>query len=162
MRIGVISDTHLTDSTKELPQKVIEEFKHVDMVIHSGDLVDISVLDKLRKLCKNVTAVWGNMDPEEIKNSLPEKTILKVGNYRIGVVHGYGAPNKLIDALELQFKCDSVDIVIFGHTHNSVNEIRNGILFFNPGSATDKVFSKYNSIGIIEINDKIDAQIIRI
>ena len=162
MKIGVISDTHIPDRAKEIPQKILDEFKNVDMVIHAGDLADISVLDKLRKVCKNVTAVWGNMDPEEVKNSLPEKTILKIGKYRIGVIHGFGAPNKLIESLESIFKCDNVNIIIFGHAHYSVNEERNGILFFNPGTPTDKVFSQYNSYGIIEINDKIDAKIIKI
>ena len=162
MRIGVISDTHIPDRAKEIPQKILDEFKKVDMVIHAGDLVDINVLDKLRKVCKNVTAVWGNMDPEEIKKVLPEKTILKIGNRRIGLIHGFGAPNKLIESLESVFKCDNVNIIIFGHSHYSVNEERNGILFFNPGSATDKIFSQYNSYGIIEINDKVEAKIIRI
>jgi len=162
VRIGVISDTHIPDRAKEIPQKILDEFKKVDMVIHAGDLVDINVLDKLRKACKNVTAVWGNMDPEEIKKVLPEKTILKIGNRRIGLIHGFGAPNKLIESLESVFKCDNVNIIIFGHSHYSVNEERNGILFFNPGSATDKTFSQYNSYGIIEINDKVEAKIIRI
>ena len=162
MRIGVISDTHISDSSQELPKKVLDEFKQVDMIIHAGDFVDISVLDQLKLVCKNVIAVWGNMDPDEIKKSLPEKTVLKIGNQRIGVIHGFGAPGKLIDLLDSLFKCDNVNIIIFGHAHYSVNQTKNGILFFNPGSATDKAFSKYNSFGIIEINDKIEAKIIRI
>jgi predicted phosphodiesterase len=43
-----------------------------------------------------------------------------------------------------------------------MNEKIGKILFFNPGSATDKVFAPYNSYGIIEVNDKIDAKIIKI
>jgi len=60
------------------------------------------------------------------------------------------------------FKNDKVDLIIFGHSHCGLNEKKGGILFFNPGSATDKVFAPYNSYGIIEINDKIKATIIRI
>lgn len=161
-KIAVISDTHIPDRAKEIPPKVLEEIKKVDMVIHAGDLVDIEVLDTLRSACKNVTAVCGNMDPEELRKVLPEKEILKIGNYRIGVMHGYGTPNKLIELLSLVFKCDNVNIVIFGHSHSPVNEKRGNVLFFNPGSLTDKAFSKYNSYGIIEINDKIEAKIIKI
>jgi len=162
MRIGVISDTHIPDKAKEIPAEVLEEFKKVDMVIHVGDLVDLSVLDELKSVCKNVSAVWGNMDPEEIKQILPQKEILKVEKFRIGVMHGFGAPNKLMDVMETAFACDNVNIIIFGHSHYSVNEKRKGIIYFNPGSVTDKVFAPFNSYGIIDITDKIAAKIVRI
>ena len=162
MRIAVISDTHIPDRAKDIPPKLLEEFKKVDMIIHAGDLVGLNVLDKLKSACNNVKAVWGNMDPQEVKKKLPEKEILKIGNYKIGVMHGYGAANKLMDLLTSIFKDDNVNLIIFGHAHYSVNEKKNGILFFNPGSLTDKIFSSYNSYGIIEINDKIEARIIKL
>lgn len=162
MKIGVVSDTHIPDRSKNIPQKILDEFKSVDMIIHAGDLVDLSVLEALQNACPDVKAVWGNMDPEEVRNKLPEKMVLKIGNHRIGVMHGHGAPNKLIELLASVFKKDGVDLIIFGHSHYSVNENREGVIFFNPGSATDKIFAPYNSFGIIEINDKIQARIIRI
>jgi hypothetical protein len=162
MKIGVISDTHIPIRSTDLPKKILEAFKNVDMVIHVGDLVDAGVLDKLKTVCKNVKAVWGNMDPDDVRKLLPEKMVLTAGNYKFGVMHGYGAPSKLIELLSACFKNDSVDVIIFGHSHAAVNEKRNGILFFNPGSPTDKVFSPYNSYGIIEVNDKIEAKVIKI
>lgn len=162
MKIGVISDTHIPDRAKDIPQKILEEFKNVDMIIHAGDLVDLSVLDKLKTLCTNVKAVWGNMDSDEARKVLPEKEILKLGKYNIGIMHGYGAPNKLIDLMTSVFKDGNVNLVIFGHSHAPLNEKKGDILFFNPGSPTDKIFSPYNSYGIIEINDKIDARIIKL
>jgi putative phosphoesterase len=162
MKIGVISDTHIPDRAKEIPKKILEDFKKVDMIIHVGDLVDFNVIEKLQSVCSNVRAVWGNMDRENVRRQLPEKEIINAGNYRIGIMHGWGAPNKLIEVLTSAFKNDNVDIIIFGHAHYSVNERKNNILFFNPGSATDKIFAPYNSYGIIEINDKIDARIIKI
>lgn len=162
MKIGVIADTHIPDRAKEVPPEILEAFKGVDMVIHAGDLVNLSVLDQLRSVCKNVKAVWGNMDPEEVRQGLPEKEILQIGSHKIGIMHGYGPPHKLIELMEGIFKNDGVDAVIFGHSHSATNEDKNGVLYFNPGSATDKVFAAYNSIGIIEINDKIKARIIKI
>ena len=162
MRIGVISDTHISGMANEIPQKILDDFKGADMIIHAGDLVDLSVLEKLKSVCGNIKAVWGNMDPEEVRRELPEKEILKTGKYKIGVMHGYGAPNDLIEKLTTIFKDNKVDIIIFGHAHYSVNENIGGILFFNPGSATDKVFAQYNSYGIIDINDKIEARIIKL
>lgn len=162
LRIGVISDTHIPDRAKEIPKKIMDDFKNVDMIIHAGDLVDLAVLEKLKSVCSNVKAVWGNMDPDNLKKMLPEKEILKVGKHKIGVMHGYGAPDNLIAKLSAIFKGDGVDIIIFGHAHYSVNEKIDGVLFFNPGSATDKVFAAYNSYGIIEVNDKIEAQVFKL
>ena len=162
MKIGVISDTHIPDKAEDIPKKILDEFKHVDMVIHAGDLVDLSALEALKGVCGNVKAVWGNMDPEEVRKTLPQKETFKAGNFKVGLMHGWCHPAKLIELLTEAFKNDKVDLIIFGHSHCGLNEKKGGILFFNPGSATDKVFAPYNSYGIIEINDKIKATIIRI
>jgi predicted phosphodiesterase len=77
-------------------------------------------------------------------------------------MHGIGAPVNLIDVTTEAFKNDRVDAIIFGHSHNGLNMVKNGILYFNPGSPTDKVYAKVNSVGIIEVNDKIEGRIIEI
>ena len=161
-RIGVISDTHIRDNDAEVPVKVLEAFKEVDMVIHVGDLLDLSVLDKLRQVCKDVRAVAGNMDSAETKKILPTKEIIKIGKYTIGVAHGYGHPAGLVEIMEKMFKDDNVDVIVFGHSHTPCNEKKGEVLFFNPGSPTDKVFAPFNSYGILEVNDKIEGKIIKI
>jgi hypothetical protein len=162
MKIGIISDTHIPERAKDIPQKILQDFRDADMVIHAGDLVDLSVLDKLKSVCNNVKVVWGNMDPYEVRKKIPEKEIIEILNYRIGVMHGYGHPNKLIDLLTKEFKDCGVNIIIFGHSHSALNETKNGILYFNAGSPTDTIFSPSNSYGIIEIGNKIEARIIKI
>jgi putative phosphoesterase len=102
------------------------------------------------------------MDSDDVRKKLPQKQLIKVGNYNIGVMHGYGNPNKLMDFMAEQFKNDNVDLIIFGHSHYALNEKKGNILYFNPGSPTDKIFAPYNSYGLIEINDKIEAKIIKI
>jgi len=161
-RIGVISDTHIPDRGGSIPLKVLEDFRNVEMIIHAGDLVNLRVLDELKGACGNVVAVCGNMDPQEVRSELPVKRIVQVGRYKIGVMHGYGAPARLVEVLSKEFKDDPVDIIIFGHSHNAFNENIGGVLYFNPGSATDKVFAAFNSYGIIELNDKIEARIEKI
>lgn len=161
-RIGVISDTHIPDRGSLIPPKVLEDFRKVEMIIHAGDLVNLHVLDQLKEVCSNVVAVCGNMDPQEVRNELPAKRIVQVGRYKIGVMHGFGAPGRLVEVLSKEFKDDPVDIIIFGHSHNAFNENIGGVLYFNPGSATDKVFAAFNSYGIIELNDKIEARIEKI
>jgi len=162
MKIGVISDTHVPERAIGLPSVVLEAFKHVDMVIHAGDLVDLGVLSELSKVCNKVIAVRGNMDEAGDHSRLPQKEIIRVNNYKIGVMHGWGHPNKLKDLLSDEFKNDDVDVIIFGHSHIPLSEKIGRTLFFNPGSPTDKIFAPYNSYGIIEITDKIEAKIVRI
>jgi putative phosphoesterase len=162
MRIGVIADTHIRDKEKEIPRKILDEFKNVDMIIHAGDLVNLSIIDILKKSCPDVRAVWGNMDPEGVRKELPDKLIFEAGNHKIAVTHGFGAPGSLIRILSEAFQDEKPDVIIFGHSHEAFNEKIKGVLYFNPGSATDKVFAKFNSYGIIEINGKIEGKIIKL
>ena len=114
MRIGVISDTHISQKSEHLPKKILNDFKSVDLIIHAGDLVGLDVLEELKKICKQVYAVYGNMDSVEVKNKLGEKEIITVGKYRIGLMHGHGNPNMLMDVLTDAFKNDRVDVIVFG------------------------------------------------
>jgi uncharacterized protein len=161
-RIGVISDTHISDKQHQIPEKIIEAFKSVDMVIHAGDILELSVLEALRRACKDVRAVAGNMDSEETKKILPEKEIITVGKYRIGIAHGYGHPAGLTGVMEKIFKDDTVDVIVFGHSHTPFNEKKGKVLYFNPGSPTDKIFAPFNSYGILEVNDTIKGKIIKL
>lgn len=162
MKIGVIADTHIPTNAKQIPKAILEEFKTVDMIIHAGDFVDCEVLEALKKICPRVIAVAGNMDPRELTGLLAQKEIIEVGKYAIGVMHGSGHPDKLIDLLSEAFAKDKIDIIIFGHSHKAFNEKKGDILYFNPGSPTDKIFAHYNSYGIIEINGQIKAKIVKI
>lgn len=162
MKIGVISDTHIPVQAKHIPSKVLDSLKEMDMLIHAGDLVKLSVLDFLKSICPNVKAVYGNMDSSEVIDSLPQKEIINAGKYRIGLTHGRGSPASLIKTVGDIFKNDRVDVIIFGHSHFPVNEKKGGILYFNPGSPTDTIFAPFNSYGIIEINDEVKASIVKI
>lgn len=162
IKIGVISDTHIPDKANQMPEVILRNFKGIDMIIHAGDLVELSVLDKLKEICPNVKAVRGNMDFQEAAKSLPEKQVFKVGKYTFGLMHGCGAASNLISLLTQSFNNDKPDVIIFGHSHIPFNAKIGDILFFNPGSPTDKVFAPYNSYGIIEVNDTIEARIIKI
>lgn len=159
MKIGVISDTHIPVKCSELPRELLEILKSCDLIIHAGDLVDVSVCETLKKISK-VEAVHGNMDSSEVRRRLEEKKILKVGGKKICVMHGYGRSDKLVENLKGEFFKEKPDIIIFGHSHVPMNEYIEGVLFFNPGSATDTIFTPYRSYGIIDIKgNKINAKI---
>lgn len=160
MKILVLSDTHIPRSSHDIPKEVYDAIEDVDMILHAGDFVEKDVLDKLKSL-RPTTAVYGNMDAGALHNILNQKEVVTVGNFKIGLIHGYGAPSDIIDTVKSEFK--GVDAIVFGHSHAPVNIMKDGILFFNPGSPTDKVFANTNSYGILEVTDKkIEGKIITI
>jgi len=162
MKIGVISDTHIPISAASLPQGVYKYFKDCDLIIHAGDCVDAGVLDELNRIAET-KAVSGNMDSPEVKSAYPRKLILRAGSRKIGVTHGSGSAKNVLQRVKQVFKDDDLDIIIFGHSHNPVKKTLGGTLYFNPGSATDTLFSPYRSLGIIEIKgDSVSASIVRL
>ena len=150
MRIVVLSDTHVS-SFAGLPEKIITALADVDMIIHAGDFTAKAVLDGLKQL-REVKAVCGNMDSSELKQLLPDKEILTLGGKRIGITHGWGSPHDIDERVGGMFS--GVDIIIYGHSHYPQNEVKNGILFFNPGSAK-------SSFGVLTIGKEVSGEIIR-
>jgi putative phosphoesterase len=151
MKIGVISDTHAT-SFDQLPDQILRTLAEVDLIVHAGDFVARDVLDGLKRLGE-VKAVAGNMDSEELKRILPEKEILIIEGKRVGIIHGWGSPYGIDDRVGGMF--DDVDIIVYGHSHYSQNEMKKGILFFNPGQAK-------NSFGILTIGQEVSGEIINL
>jgi uncharacterized protein len=158
MKIGVLSDTHLNQISREFIDIYNTYLSDADMIIHAGDIVSPNVIDFLEK---NVFhGVQGNMDPLEIKARLPEKKIVKAGPYRLGVIHGWGSAKGLEDRIFPLFP--NVDVIIYGHSHIIANHVKNGVLFFNPGTATGYSAAGVNSIGILEVSETIQGRIIQI
>ena len=158
-KIVVISDTHIPKAALDLPQAVYDEIKSADMIMHAGDFAELAFLEKLRKLAPTY-AVCGNMDMTNLKMALPQKNVIKVGLFRIGIIHGYGPMAKLKDTVKKEFS--KVDVIVFGHSHAAVNEKVKNVLLFNPGSPTDRIFATYNSFGILEVGKEVTGRIIRI
>jgi predicted phosphodiesterase len=55
-----------------------------------------------------------------------------------------------------------VDCLVYGHTHRATNAVKDGILFFNPGSAMDTRFASRNTVGMLEIGEGIRGEIIEL
>lgn len=156
MKIGVISDTHLNRVSREFVQIFEEYLADADMILHAGDIVSEKVIDFLAD--RNVHAVYGNMDPFEVQRRLPGKTIVEAGSYRIGLIHGWGPSAGLEDRIADEFT--DVDAVVYGHSHMAANHLRDGVLYFNPGTATGYSSSGIHSIGVLELGDRISGRII--
>ncbi|RUM87908.1 MAG: YfcE family phosphodiesterase, partial [Thermodesulfatator sp.] len=65
MKTGIISDTHGT-----LPEKVLDIFQGVDLILHAGDIGSLHIIKELGSIAP-VKAVHGNMDYGKIAKLFP-------------------------------------------------------------------------------------------
>ncbi len=158
MKVGVVSDTHIS-SIDQLATRLVESLMGVDLIVHLGDYTGKELLEGLRSL-GDFRGVFGNMDPLAVKSELPEQEVVEVNGKRLGLIHGWGAPWGMRKRIKDRFK--GVDAVLYGHTHMANNEIFEGILFFNPGSATGGFPAVRKTYGIIVIEESLQGEIITI
>lgn len=156
VRILVISDTHLKRS-EDMPTQILKIAKQADLVIHAGDITRESVLMGFEENCE-VLAVRGNMDVMPVSSRYPTKTRIAVEGVRIGVVHGFGAPDQV--AYHVRSMFEDVDIIIFGHSHQFLLEDWDRVAMMNPGSSTDYRNAPFPTYGWIEVvGDHYKAEI---
>ncbi len=156
-RIGVLSDTHLHGPDPELAARLARVFAGVDLILHAGDLTNLTVLDMLD--AQEVLAVRGNMDEPAVGRSLPDQRIVEVEGKRIGLTHGWGSPFGLADRVGSRFS--GVNCVVFGHSHRPMNAVTGGVLFFNPGSVARGLMGS-GSVGLLTIDQGIRGEILKI
>ena len=155
MRIGVVSDTHMSRMEPAYEAALAERFAGVDMILHAGDLTGLAVLDGL--VAPQVHAVCGNMDDYLVATSLPPKRTITVEGYRIGLIHGWGAPNGLEKRVLAEF--EDVDCVVYGHSHRPYNHQHKGVLLFNPGTAQPG-YRGGATLGILSVDNGLKGEII--
>ena len=158
MKIGVLSDTHLREPHSEFKKWIEFHFKDVEKIFHTGDFVDLSVAEYLSSQ-KVLIAVSGNMDPSEIREAFPRKRVVEIGRFKIGLVHGGGAPFGMESRVRDEF--DDVDAIVYGHTHAPAHHQVKDIYFFNPGSPT-RSFIHRPTLGILYVGEKIEGEIIHV
>lgn len=158
MKIGVISDTHLREAHPEFKKMIEFHFKDVEKIFHTGDFVDWSIAEYLSGL-KELMAVYGNMDFQGIRKVFPQKRIVELRGFKIGLIHGGGSPFGIESRIREEF--DEVDVIVYGHTHTPANHRVKDIYFFNPGSAT-RSFIHRATLGILHLGEKIEGEIIKI
>jgi putative phosphoesterase len=134
MRIGVISDTHGL-----LRPQALAALRDCDRIIHAGDIGDPEILAALAGIAP-VTAIRGNVDREPWARKIPPTNVLEVENISIYILHN-------LAELDLQPEAAGFAAVISGHSHAPKQEIKNGVMYFNPGSAGPKRFQLPVSVG---------------
>ena len=160
MLIGLISDTHIPDRARILPQKVLEAFNDVELILHAGDLTSPKVIDELEEIAP-VMAVQGNMDRAN-GIELPKAKIIEVAGLKIGIIHGEVYPRADSDQLLYLAKELNVDILVSGHSHQPKIEQTDGVLLLNPGSPVVPRLAD-RTVMLLEINNKeVDVEIVKI
>lgn len=123
--IGVISDTHGL-----VRPEALDALAGCARILHAGDVGAPDVLEALARIAP-VIAVRGNNDHGGWARALREREIVEIEGRRILVVHQMahvGPPR-------------GVSAVITGHSHRPSNEVRDGVLYLNPGAAGPRRFS---------------------
>lgn len=152
MKIGVLSDTHLEDVTPEFEAILKRFLSDCDALIHVGDFTHIRIYEYLKENFKEALyAVCGNMDRGDLRRVLQERMVIEVEGVRLGLIHGWGPPQGIEERIRRSFEGKGIKGIIFGHTHSPINRWEGGILFFNPGSPTDKIYATKNTLGILEV-----------
>ncbi|MDA4106770.1 metallophosphoesterase family protein [Mycolicibacterium holsaticum] len=137
MRLLLIADTHVPKRARDLPETVWDEVSKADVVLHAGDWVAASLLDKLEKRAKHLVACWGNNDGAELRRRLPERVDVTLGGLRFTVVHETGAATGREARMAKQYP--DTDVLVFGHSHIPWDTTaKTGLRLLNPGSPTDR------------------------
>ena len=148
MIIGVISDTHGL-----LRPEALAVLRGSDYIIRAGDVGDPAILDKLAEIAP-VTAVRGNVDHGLWAQKIPATNVLAIGEVSIYVLHS-------LQELDVKPEAAKFAALIYGHSHVAKQEMKNGVLYFNPGSAGPRRFKLPVSVGRLTIeNSKIAARIL--
>jgi putative phosphoesterase len=146
--IGVISDTHGL-----LRPEALAVLRGSDYIIHAGDIGDPAILNQLGKLAP-VTPIRGNVDRQAWAKKIPVTNVLEVGGVTIYMLHN-------LNELDLKPEAAGFDVVVYGHTHVAKAETRNGVLYFNPGSAGPRRFRLPVTVGRLTVKDgKVSKEIL--
>jgi len=150
MKVGVISDTHGL-----LRPEAVELLRGSQHIIHAGDIGSPEIITALEKIAP-VTAIRGNVDTQSWARRFAETEVVELEGLHIYVIHD-------ANALDLNPKAAGFAAVISGHSHQPKQEIKDGVLYFNPGSAGPRRFKLPISVGRLEITGgKLHAEILPI
>lgn len=149
IRAGVFSDSHLSAPDDTLLRLSNHFFADCQVIIHSGDLTDLSVLELFHN--RQIFAVHGNMCNARTRQALPRQRIFYLGKVQFGLIHGDNLgpdPDSVLWELFPEADC-----IISGHTHRARCRKIGSTLFFNPGTCrATGPYGAPGTCGILEID----------
>lgn len=138
--LGIISDTHGL-----VRPEAIAALQGCELIVHAGDIGKPQVLEELRQVAP-VIAIRGNIDRDPWAESLRDVELFEHHKHYFYVLHD-------INQLDLDPTAAGIDVIIAGHSHQPKNEQKDGILYFNPGSAGPGRFKLPVSVGKIYFDE---------
>jgi hypothetical protein len=136
--LGVISDTHGL-----LRPEAVEALRGSDRILHAGDVGAPEILEILSQIAP-VTAIRGNVDTGPWARALNGTEVVEAGGVSVFILHSLGQ-------LGLRPEAAGFRVVVYGHSHQPKIEEKNGVLYFNPGSAGPRRFNLPVSVGKLMI-----------
>ena len=146
MIIGVISDTHGL-----LRPEAVAALRGVEHILHAGDVGGIAILDALRRIAP-VTAIRGNVDGAGPCAKLPATDVVELGDKLFYLVHS-------VHDLDINPVVAGVAMVVSGHSHKASVTVKDGVVYFNPGSAGPRRFSLPITVGFVTVEDGVEASV---
>ncbi|BAQ11659.1 phosphoesterase [Bacillus sp. OxB-1] len=144
MKIIVMSDSHGDQETV----KAVSSLSG-DATFHCGD----SELSFDDPLLENIHTVRGNCD---LDSRFPSSVLVEVGNKKVLAVHGHEHDVKRsLMMLYYTAKEQGADIVLFGHSHLYGAEMKDSILFLNPGSTRRPRGGREATYAVIEWDETV-------
>jgi putative phosphoesterase len=149
MLIGVISDTHGL-----LRPEALASLAGVEHILHAGDVGDFSILERLGEIAP-VTAIRGTVDGAGACAELPATDVVELGDRLFYLVHS-------VHDLDINPVAAGVAMVVSGHSHKAGVEVRDGVVYFNPGSAGPRRFSLPVTVGFVTVEDGVEASVMEL
>jgi len=148
--VGIISDTHGL-----LRPEAVDALRDSQLIVHAGDVGDPEILEHLRAIAPTM-AVRGNVDRGPWAKALPLTDVVEAGNLRLYVLHD-------LASLDLNPKAADFAAVISGHTHRPMAQVRDGVLYLNPGSAGPRRFTLPIAVARLRIaGDHLSHEIVEL
>lgn len=145
LKLGVVSDTH--DRFDPALKKL---FAGVDFILHAGDIIGPDILKLLTELAP-VRAVRGNNDDGAWAEKLPAARVERYLEVPVLVVHILGSVEEPTLAVRFLLEAEKPRVVISGHSHQALLQVKDGVLFFNPGSAGPGRFKLKPAAGLLTV-----------
>ena len=122
----------------------LDALRGSELIVHAGDVGDVEVLNHLRAIAPTV-AVRGNVDTGLWARALSPTEVVDVEDLLLYVLHD-------VTTLDLDAKAAGFSAVISGHTHRASAQMRDGVLYLNPGSAGPRRFTLPISLARLQVD----------
>ena len=104
----------------------------VQHVLCLGNIGNQETFDWINGLSSDFHVIKGDYD---INRDLPDKKVVQIGNFRIGMIHGHQivpmGDLEILSGVQRELDCD---LLISGYTHQLSVNVKENKLYINPGS----------------------------